>query len=258
MLSPESDRVALMNQGTPSGHGHPDDVTRVTDPTQIGGLLKRIKDGHSLLTVTVRGEPETYLSAILDVNSQTGHFLLDELVPPEGHHALMRARRANIFTQSGGVEINFNAEVIDAGIEIKGAFYKMAFPPVALYRQRREHYRVRVSRGHQIPLVISHPGGGHAEGELRDISAGGIGAELTIVRQLDLAPGQIIKDALLKLFSDMSVNLSIELRFLQPDDRNGSIRIGGRLLDLSRPEQKIIEQFVATLDREWRRKMSKD
>lgn len=251
-------RATLMNEGNSAGRQQPDDVTRVTDPDGIAGLLKRIRDGHSLLTVSIRGEPETYLSAVLEVNRETGQFLLDELVPPEGHHALMRTRRAHILTNSGGVEITFSSEVLETGVESKGAFYKLAFPPVILYRQRREHYRVRVSRGHRIPLFISQKEGGRAEGELRDISAGGIGADLLVVKNLEFQPGQVIRNAQLKLFSDMLVNLSLELRFFQRDERNGNLRIGGRLLDLARAEQKIIEQFVAALDREWRRKMSKD
>jgi c-di-GMP-binding flagellar brake protein YcgR len=247
-----------MNEGNSAGRQQPDDVTRVTDPDGIAGLLKRIKDGHSLLTVSIRGEPESYLSAVLEVNREAGQFLIDELVPPEGHHALMRVRRAHVLTTSGGVEITFSAEVLETGVESKGAFYKLAFPPVILYRQRREHYRVRVSRGHRIPLLIPLDAGGRAEGELRDISTGGIGAELLVARNLELAPGQVIHNAQLKLFSDMLVNLSLELRFFQRDEHSGHLRIGGRLLDLARPEQKIIEQFVAALDREWRRKMSQD
>jgi c-di-GMP-binding flagellar brake protein YcgR len=247
-----------MRQDNPPNDDGRDNVTRVTDPSQIANLLKRIKDGRSLLTVTVRGEPDSCLSAILDVHPHERHFLLDELVPPEGHHALMRQRRANIHTQSGGVEISFNCAVEDAGIETKGAFYRMTFPDVVLYRQRREYFRARVARAQDVPLLLTDGDGGKADGLVRDISAGGIGAEITSVRNIDLLPGQIFKDVLVRLFVDLSLNLTVELRFRSQDDRTGNLRVGGRLIDVGRAEQKLIEQFVASLDREWRRKLARD
>jgi c-di-GMP-binding flagellar brake protein YcgR len=247
-----------MPQDSPTNDDGNDNVTRVTDASQIANLLKRIKDGRSLLTVTVRGEPDPYLSAVLEVNPQERYFLLDELVPAAGHQALMRQRRANIHTQSGGVEISFNCAVGDAGIETKGAFYRMAFPDVVLYRQRRAHFRARIARAQTVPVLVTDGDGGKADGLVRDISAGGIGAEMTGIHGMELTPGQIYRDVLVRLFVDLSLNLNVELRFRSQDERTGNVRIGGRLIDIGRAEQKLIEQFVASLDREWRRKLAKD
>ena len=247
-----------MPQNSPTMDSDRDDVTRVTDASRIANLLRRIQEGRSLVTVTVRGEPAPYLSAILAVNPHERHFALDELVPPEGHHALMRERHANVHTQSDGVEISFNCAVEDTGIEAKGAFYRMAFPTVVLYRQRREYYRARVARGHPVPLLITDGEGGKADGLVRDISAGGIGAEITSASGIDLTPGQVYREALVRLFVDLSLSLNVELRFRSQDDRTGNLRIGGRLVDVGHAEQKLIEQFVASLDREWRRKLAKD
>jgi c-di-GMP-binding flagellar brake protein YcgR len=232
-------------------------LTRVTDPAQIALLLRRIKDSRSLLNITLRGEPRGFLSAILDVKPVEGVVYLDELVPREGHAAVMRARGINVFTQCQGVDISFNCEIQDSGKEDGAVLYRASLPDILYYSQRREYHRVRVAHAHPVALVIRDETGNVANGEVLDISAGGLGAELNKPGTVPFQQGLILPNCMLKLFTDIELTLALEVRFLSRDDK-GRPRIGGRFVELTRGDQKIIEQFVASLDREWRRKLAKD
>jgi c-di-GMP-binding flagellar brake protein YcgR len=234
------------------------ELTRVTDPAQIANLIKRIKDNRALLNVTVRGEPKAFLSAVLDVNPTEGYLLLDELVPKGGHEALLRERRLDIYAQTSGVDISFAGVLLEARVESDGALYRLALPEVLYYRQRREYYRVRVSRGQHIPFVIRDTEGNEIEGSLHDISAGGLGSEFLRATGLSLEQGQVLTDCMLRLLNDMTLNVSVEVRFVSEDAHARTLRLGGRFVDLPAHERKLIEHFVATLDREWRRKLAKE
>jgi c-di-GMP-binding flagellar brake protein YcgR len=233
-------------------------LTRVTDSQQIYHLVRRVQEGRSLLNVTVRGQSKSYLSAVLDVNAVEGYLLLDELTPVEGHEALLRVGRLNVYTQCQGVDVSFNSEVQHSGIEGGGALYRVAMPEVVYYSQRREDYRVRINLGRAIPLVYLDDAGRGFEGVLHDISAGGLSADLLKLKDVAIKPGQVLSNCLIKQIADHPLNVSIEIRFVAHGDNGHGLRVGSRFLDLPGPEQRAIRQFVATLDREWRRKLSKD
>jgi c-di-GMP-binding flagellar brake protein YcgR len=238
--------------------GDPSQTERVTDPARIAQLLKRIKDNRALLSVTVPGVTDVYLSAILNVDPVAGHFELDELAPADGHLALLAAKRLNAFAQCSGVDLSFTASLQEVNRDGDGNFYRITFPAVLFYRQRREHYRVRVGRSQTVPLLISLDRDRAIEGLLHDISAGGLGSEFERYRWPALALGQVLPDCELRLHDHPAVRVSLEVRFVAADDAAHRVRLGARFVDVGRHEQKLIEQFVASLDREWRRRLSRD
>lgn len=238
--------------------GDPSQTERITDPARIAQLLKRIKDSRALLSVTVPAVTDVFLSAILHVDPAGGYFELDELAPADGHLALVAAARLNAFAQCSGVDLSFTAVLQSVERDSNGNFYRVAFPSVLYYRQRREHYRVRVSRGQTVPLLISLAEDHAIEGLLHDISAGGLGGEFQRYQGPALALGQVLPDCELRLHGHLPVRISLEVRFVSADEPLHRVRLGARFVDIGRHEQKLIEQFVASLDREWRRRLSRD
>lgn len=238
--------------------GDPSQTERITDPARIAQLLKRIKDSRALLSVTVPAVTDVYLSAILDVDPASGCFELDELAPADGHLALVAAGRLNAFAQCSGVDLSFTAQLRSVERDRNGNFYRVAFPTVLYYRQRRAHYRVRVARGHIVPLLIGLDADHAIEGLLHDISAGGLGGEFERYSGPALVLGQVLPDCELRLHDHPPVHLGLEVRFVSADEPLRRVRLGARFVDVGRHEQKLIEQFVASLDREWRRRLSRD
>jgi c-di-GMP-binding flagellar brake protein YcgR len=236
----------------------PSQTERITDPARIAQLIKRIKDTHKLLTVTVPRARVSYLSAVLDVDFNGATFTLDELTPADGHLAVVAAGRLSAYVQCDGVDISFSASVARAEHDTDGNFYRLTLPEFVFYRQRREHYRVRIGHGHPIPLSIGPDPVARMQGVLHDISAGGLGGEFQRYRGPDLVLGQVLPGCELRIDDRHVIQLNLEVRYVQVDGLGGRLRLGARYLDLCRPEQKLIDQLVASLDRDWRRKLMRE
>ncbi len=236
----------------------PSQTERITDPARIAQLLKRIKDSRTLLSVTLPRTADVYLSTVLNVDADRATFDLDELAPASGHLALLADGRISAFAQCCGVDIRFTASLRDTARDASGNFYRLALPAVLHYRQRREHYRVRIGRGQIVPVRIGALQEAPIEGVLHDISAGGVGGEFERYRGPRLELGQVLPDCELQLHDGQRLQVALEVRFVSLDETARRLRLGARFTDLTPRGRKLIEQFVATLDREWRRKLARE
>jgi c-di-GMP-binding flagellar brake protein YcgR len=228
---------------------------QVTLPVQVAGILRRLLDAHALVHVSLPGETEYWLSAVIEVHPAQGYLLLDELTPRDGNAALQRARRVIVSAQIQGVDISFSANLIDAGQNDGLAFYRVALPESVRYWQRRASYRARVSAALVIPVTLAQSEGPVLNGELYDISAGGLGTRHRDPKGLAPLLGEVWEACRIRLPDAQEVKCGIEIRYIGQDERNGQLRLGGRFVDITRPQLKLIESFVACLEREHLRKM---
>jgi c-di-GMP-binding flagellar brake protein YcgR len=232
------------------------ELEHLTAPEQIASLLKRVKDDHSLLTVTIPGSKEHYSSAILAVRHKEGYLILDELTPRAGHSELLQAQKVYVHAKVNGIDLNFASTVISVGQEAGLAFYHIAFPTKAIYRQRRSSYRIFIGRGQSIPVTLAIGTARVIEGQLSDISVGGIAVYFAISigsnMQLatGLAPGDVVPICTLYFDSNSKVSSQFEIRYVRNDRDRRLVRVGGRFLKLDRAQEKIIQNFVAVQERQ--------
>ena len=236
-----------------------DEPQHVTQPAQIAGILRRLQDAHALVRVSLPGEGEAWLSAILEVHPAHGHLLIDELTPRDGNALMTRARRVIVNAQIQGVDISFAANLIDIGVSDGAAFYRLALPESVRYWQRRASYRVRVSAATLIPVTLQHDNGRSLAGELYDISVGGIGTRHTSAKALPLL-GEVWSDCCISLPATPQLRCALEIRYVGQDARASQLRLGGRFVDISRAQLKAVENYIAHLEREQlrRRRRTRD
>jgi c-di-GMP-binding flagellar brake protein YcgR len=225
----------------------------VTQPVQIAGILRRLKDAHALIRVSLPGASESWLSAVIDVQPGRGQLLIDELSPREGNGALQRARRAIVSAQIQGVDISFATNLVEAGQSDGLPYYCMTLPDTIRYWQRRASFRVRVSAATIVPVELVRDDGVRLSGELVDISAGGIGTRHKTARSVLPLLGEEWKDCRIVLPDAQEIRCALEIRYVGRDDRSG-LRLGARYLEIARPQLKLAENFVAHLERENLRK----
>ncbi|MEJ2687887.1 MAG: flagellar brake protein [Gammaproteobacteria bacterium] len=226
---------------------------RITDPGQIVTLLRRASEARDLLTIVLPDSPKPYNSAILKVDPEEGSLLLDELNPADGHRRLVEARQLRASCRIRGIELSFQATVSEVGGDAGIAFYRVALPPVLHYHQRRAHYRVQVGRGLAIPVYLTIESEGTLEGQLSDLSAGGLSMRLET--SLPLTRGQRIEQCTIPLPKGEQFRAPLEIRFARPEENPKWLRAGARFLNLSRAQQSRIQRFVAQLERELIRKL---
>lgn len=230
---------------------------KITDPGRVVGLLTRIVENRGLLTVSLRGANEPYNSALLELHPDRGYMVLDELNPKKGHQQLLTAREMNVHTRLKGVEISFAARVESVGDNAGIAFYRVALPTTLNYLQRRAYYRARVSVAKRVPVRITRDDGTEIDGELRDISLGGIGIRCSPTRAQSLADGEHIPHCAISLPASEKIACKVDVCFVNRSLRDGYWAIGARFVELSPAQQKRVAEFVATLDRELMKKLQK-
>lgn len=242
----------MSNPPNPAAGPEPQQVTL---PVQIAGILRRLQDAHALVRVSLPGDGETWLSAILEVHPTDGYLVLDELTPREGNALLRDASRLVVSAQVQGVDVSFATRMIEAGFSDGMALYRVAMPEKVRYWQRRLSHRARVSAASLIPVTLEHNEGMVLKGELYDISAGGIGTRHREKHEMLPLLGDIWPKCSIVLPGNENVVFALEIRYVEEDPGGKILRLGGRFVDIARPALKAVEGFVAHLERENLRKM---
>lgn len=240
-----------------NSHEYVGQIEKITNAGYIASLLKRVQESRALLSVTVAGSDEIYNSAVIAVDPAEHYLLLDELNPPDGHARFLQSGRLHAHTRMQGVDVSFAGTLLEARDDKGIAMYKIALPAVVNYRQRRASFRAHVGAGLAVPVALSDADTERLDGVLCDISAGGIGARVKDKASTHLAQGGTFSDCHITLPHGETVHCALEVRFVAADANHRTLRFGGRFVDLDRMQAKLVEQFIAALEREHMRKRPK-
>lgn len=227
----------------------------ITHAPQIAGLLRRIRDQKVLLSVQVPGHEGLFNSLLLDVNPERNLILLDELSPRGGHELASQVRQLRVRCQCQGVELGF-ACAIEVGQSQRGiSFYRAPLPDAVKYLQRRSSFRVRVGVNLAVPLLLPMEGAAALNGEVSDLSMGGLGADINT--HVKLSRGQIIDTCSIHLPKGESLQAVLEIRFVRPDSQRQTQHIGAAFRDLQPQQEQALRKFVAQLEREMLRRKAR-
>jgi c-di-GMP-binding flagellar brake protein YcgR len=243
-------------QQSPNEASAPD---RLRSPEVIASMLMRLHESRTLVEVQVPGSSQLHLSAVIGVNANEQYLLLDELKSVEAHQRLLQVARLNLRASVKGIDLSFEAPVIDVGVMSGAAFYKTAFPREMLYHQRRSSYRAHVGLAQTVPVSLKREiPDASLTGLLQDISLGGIGARITARLPHGLKSGELLPDCSIELPSGIVICSSLEVRHIDPARQRQPARVGGRFVDLDAQQRKVIQRFVIELERELIRKQPKE
>jgi flagellar brake protein len=228
---------------------------KVTHAPQIIGLLKRIRDQRVLLSVTVPGHGDVFNSLLLEVDPERKLILLDELNPHAGHELVCETHQLRVHCQCQGVELGFACEV-EVGQGQSGiAFYRAALPESINYLQRRGSYRVRVGLDLAVHVQLPVDEATLVEGELFDLSMGGLGAHVDA--KLHLEHGQVLP-CVLSLPKADPIQVEIEIRFVRADEHKPTQRIGACFRNIQPRQQTLLRRLVTQLEREMLRRKARN
>lgn len=228
---------------------------KVTHGPQIAGLLKRVREQRVLLSVRVPGSETIYNSLLLDVDPARNFILLDELNPSAGHELACKVRQLRVHCQSQGVELSFITPIEIGQGENGISFYRAPLPESINYLQRRGSFRIRIGLNMRIAVTLPLAGETRLEGELFDLSIGGLGANLP--SRIELDRGQIIESCTLEFPNSPPLTTEIEIRFVSVDKANQTQRIGASFRNLDPPRQNQLRRIVTQLEREMLRRKAR-
>lgn len=228
----------------------------VEDPAKIHALLEHVQSSRALLSIKVPTAIKIYNSMIMDIDAQHRWIAIDELHPADGHTLFLAQRKLTMFGIYDGVDINFDATLLETGKQSELNFYKIRFPDTLKYFQRRSSYRVRLLRSSAIPVILMFAPGDYVKGDLYNISTGGMG--ITFTRTIPRAPepGQLIPECEIRFPDGEKFLCTLEARHMINIKSNNQALLGARFVKLNAAQQRTINRFIASLEREARRKVS--
>lgn len=230
---------------------------RITQPSQIIALLRRLHDSKTLVSVRIPGSDRYFSSMVLDINSSKGYILLDELNDDSAHKRALAAGKVYVFCQCRGVEMNFICQIHSVQNRQGIRFYQAPLPEYVNYLQRRSDYRVHVAMDMQVHVFIPTDDDNLMDGELCDVSMGGLGARMP--GNHDLEKGLVIPDCRIQLPRETEpLSAELEVRFLLPDNHNKTLRLGGKFVRLTPEDKGRLRKFVMQMERELIRRKTRD
>jgi c-di-GMP-binding flagellar brake protein YcgR len=218
---------------------------RVTLVSYIVSLLQNLKNDRALLTVTIPGDSLECKSTVLDIQPQSGYFIIDELSPRAGHDRFVANGQCHVYGKLKGVSISFTSQLIRTGQKDGLGYYHLALPSHVDYRQRRENYRIRVGIRNAIAVTLNLPTGETVSGEMHDLSRGGMRIRFRKPAP-PLQTPQIVP-CQFQLPAGNTISCLVEIRRLSNDD---PAHIGARFVELDRSQKRLIEQFITAQERE--------
>lgn len=224
----------------------------LTDSVRIIGLLKRLLELRTLLTVRIADEAKEYNTAVIKVSQDKDILYLDELKPESGHSRLTPTTSIKASAHLEGVYVGFKAEIESIGEQDNIPFYRIKIPTKLEYFQRRASVRVSLSAATPLPVKLKSEDGLELEGSLADLSLGGLRVRFKEEIPAQIASGHLFTCSF-PIPPENKEHLSCEfvtraVRYKKPPNQALPF-IGGQFRGISRADERQIQKMVMLLQR---------
>lgn len=232
------------------------DAVEISDPHQIKRLIGELKERRVLITVALPDVPDLYNSAVLDVDGAQRQLVLDELTPSPGHERLLNSRELMVYARLDGLSVRFQSALVSHAHENGIALYHVELPERLYHGQKRSYYRVRVGLGVRLPVIVEREDQPTIDGELRDLSVGGVG--MAFAPQTRIQQGEHLSNCVIDLPDGGTLSCSLEVRYASVDENHQELRIGARFANLTPAQERSVQRCVHDLEREHIRRQTRE
>lgn len=222
------------------------------------GVISRSAEeiARLLAMLAARGEPVCsnlaegglrFESRLRFVDPGHSFILLDPGANEAANEALLARPRASFHASAGGWNIEFAAAAPQRARHEGRDAIRLRFPEILVSQQRRAHERASVRP--QVPLHFVADAGGviSFDGDMVDISAGGIGF-LQYAPDITLEPGTILKGCRIEPPGQAPVELDLEVRYSSlvtlPDGKR-ALRSGCRFVNPSAEVKALLAAYFS-------------
>lgn len=224
----------------------------LADTARIIKSLERLLEQRILITAWINGHAQGYTTTITDVSIQDEEYMiLNELRPMDGNELIKATPTIKLTTQLDGVAIDFSANVNECHRKNGISYYKVTIPKSLNYYQRRASIRVPLSAAQSLPATLTTENNLTLQGDIADISIGGIRIRFTKNLPETLEPDQILKCSF-PLPPDGKQNLTCQVlvRAVKEQHEGRKVAfIGGQFVSITTSQERQIERSVMLLQR---------
>lgn len=222
----------------------------ISSPSRIFLLISPLKNQHDLLKISFENQHNLFSSTLLDIDSNKGFLVLSAFDHAVAGKLLANKNNFHVYTQFNGSELRFTVKLLKfsgTGIHTR---YKISFPTVIKYCQRRSAHRVHISLAMNITASFNKGDGQEIVGQLRNISSGGMRIQFLQTKPQDIA---VLNEhtACTISFSDKSdIQCTFEIRHTQLLANKKGCSVGGSFWTLEQTQKRTLEHFIAKVERE--------
>lgn len=228
-------------------------MEQLTDQIRIKGFLKRLFTQRVLLTLKLFERSEEFTSMVIGLDPEQNRFMIDALQPDLGNNLLSQSGKVVIRVHFEGIDLSFEAKLIETKLENTIPFHVLAIPSTMGYLQRREAIRIKLSAANPCPVELRSedkkiPA---IRGLIRDLSAGGLGIQIDKKLPVQLESGQRLECSFpLPLDTKQSVTCDVMIRVVKaPIPGQSHSFLGVQFIDMLKPQQRLIEKSIMNLQR---------
>lgn len=232
----------------------PQPPREVRSQIEVTSLLKTLQQSRDPLMVTFADRSQKFQSFVVNVDSDSGYFCIDELIPRDGDRFVAQGEAFRVDAWHEGVHIRWScggAEKID--FEDAPA-YAAPLPGDMIYHQKRGAFRATVHRSLETAIGLIKPQQAQlCTGSLIDISATGCKARFRGNMSSLYKLGELLEQSYLELPDAGRLSVDMEVRHVTYDEPGDESHIGLRFRQPTPTVQRQIDRYVNTLQREARR-----
>ena len=217
--------------------------------------LNELCDKHTFVNVEfTNAENQSYQSLIIKVDNKQQSLLIDELYPVDPSLVVSPGEAIQITTSGKGVPVKF-ASVIEAVEMFEGSpAYRVALPRKLSANQRREFFRIPIHQDMGLRFQVPVEGGSVRTCVLLNLSSNGVRFTIdkNITEQFRL--DRMIRQARMTMPDGTVFYCDLEVRsyeYRKIPDR--FTIIGARLVDVLKKDQKQLDNFLISKQREIRK-----
>ena len=225
-------------------------VEKIATPDLIAGYLRRLKEAHTLLKVTVPGHNEICNTILVVINDAEKFLVLDKLHPEAGHKAFVEKKECKVHAQHQGVDMSFIAQLDEMIGSADSPAYRIVFPAELLYHQKRSAYRAPIGASQDIEVTLTTEDKSVMAGKLHNVSTGGLCINMPLKNADGFKTGDMIPRCYFEASNGLSIESTVEVRNIKTDEDKKISRLGVRFIEMTPQELRAIQRFVLALERE--------
>lgn len=231
----------------------PDKSETLSTPQEIHRVLRALQLSRSMVSLTF-DDTSTYSSLLISSELDEQQFIIDEVRPEDGNAKLTASKAFTLHgSYSGGQVTIKNCRITTMGIVHYDNAFAVPFPPSLIYKQRRNAFRINVSRASESAIEINNKERDETiTGLVTDLSTNGVAAEFSPNTDPKLGVGEHFDECHVDVRGEMHITCELSLKRRYTDSQ-GNLQCGFEIRNIDRADQKKLDRFILELQRQARR-----
>lgn len=223
---------------------------RITQPMEIGSVLRQLMIRKDFLTVECSNRPHRIITRILAVDQNAGYFIYDCSVDQIYNRSLLESEENYFSATQDGVRIQFVCGQPEQ-CEFEGSFAFRSQLPINLYRmQRREYFRVETPLMEPYSCMVRLPDKRLITFDIFDLSLNGVGLRSKDPTLGELQIGTVFSKAVLdcRKMSKMELDLKITYMHNIRGQTNPIYHFGCRFEHFPKSKESDLQRMITYLE----------